>query len=127
MTKGHVFVTMGDLLNLRSAAFLLPLDRRATPGDRWKAALPGLEEAMYMQDLSSIREESAFALALDNWDLGSPLPVLTAVPMTGIVDVQELLPRCRGFVEVASAAVTGRQSSSSSQVSRPGLAPAVGQ
>ncbi|UKA72238.1 SIR2 family NAD-dependent protein deacylase [Arthrobacter sp. FW306-06-A] len=122
MTEGHVFVTMGDLLNFRSDAFLLPIDRRARPGGRWTNALPALEEALQMQDLASIMEESAFALAPDKWDRESPLPVLTAVPMTGISDADELLPRFRAFLEVATTAVTDRRRVSVNQVSRPVLA-----
>lgn len=122
MTNGHVFVTMGDLLNFMSDAWLLPVDRRATPSARWKSALPGLEEVLNTQDLTSMRQESTFAVPLTSWDRESPMPVLTAVPMAGITDAEELLPRFRAFLEVATAATTERRSATGECVNRPVLA-----
>lgn len=122
MTNGHVFVTMGDLLNFKSDAWLLPVDRRASPGDRWTKALPGLVEALETQDLQSIRDESAFAFPLLNWHRGSSVPVLTAVPMSGIAEAEDLLPRFRAFLEVATAATTERRSTTGESVGRPVLA-----
>lgn len=122
MIKGHVFVTMGNLLNFKSDAWLLPVDRRASPGTRWTGSLPELASAIDAEDLSSLRNESAFACALRTWPDGSPIPVLTAVPMAGLADAEELLPRFRAFLEVATAAVTDRQSTHTNAMSRPLLA-----
>ena len=110
MTKGHVFVTMGDILNFKSDAWLLPVDRRASPDDRCISALPGLEEALQTHDLRPIRDESTFAVALREWDPGSPMPVLTAVPWQLLNDAEDLRPRFRTFLEVATASVGDRLS-----------------
>ncbi|WCI09657.1 SIR2 family protein [Arthrobacter sp. OVS8] len=110
MTKGHVFVTMGDILNFKSDAWLLPVDRRASPGDRWITALPGLKEALQTHDLGPIRDESAFAVALREWDRGAPMPVLTAVPWQLLIDAEDLRPRFRTFLEVATASMSDRLS-----------------
>lgn len=118
MTKGHVFVTMGDLLNFKSDAWLLPVDRRAWPGVRWRTALPGLEEALQAHDLKAIRNESAFAVALPRWDSGSPLPVLTAVPWQVTNEAEDLRPRFKAFLEVATAAIGERSGSTESTSTR---------
>lgn len=122
MTKGHVFVTMGDLLNFKSDAWLLPVDRRASPGDHWKVALPWLEEALEIHNLQSIRDESVFAFPLHIWNRDSSIPVLTAVPMSGVTDAEQLLPRFRSFLEVATAATTERRKSTAESAVRPVLA-----
>lgn len=123
MTKGHVFVTMGDLLNFKSDAWLLPVDRRASPGTRWTKSLPGLADAIDADDnVQSIRDQSAFAYALRMWRDDRSIPVLTAVPMTGITDADELLPRFRAFLEVATAAVNERRVTSADRARPPVLA-----
>lgn len=122
MTKGHVFVTMGDLLNLKSDAWLLPVDRRASPGARWTSAMPELADAIDAEDLWSFQNESTFAHALHAWPAGSSIPVLTAVPFTGISIADELRPRFRAFLEVATAAAKERQRKSAKPVSHPVLA-----
>jgi hypothetical protein len=122
MTKGHDFVTMGDILNFKSDAWLLPVDRRASPGDRWKEKLPGLESALGTTDLQSIRDESAFAIPLDIRDRESSIPVLAAVPVAGITDAEQLLPRFRAFLEVATAATSERMRSTAESAGRPMLA-----
>jgi hypothetical protein len=123
MTKGHVFVTMGDLLNFKSDAWLLPVDRRASPGTRWTKFLPGLADAIDADEyVQSIRDESAFAYALRMWPASSSIPVLTAVPMTGITDADELLPRFRAFLEVATVAANKRRVTPADQASPPVLA-----
>jgi hypothetical protein len=122
VTKGHVFVTMDDLLNFKSHAWLLPVDRRASPGDRWKEAVPGLEEALETKNLQSIRDESAFAFPLHIAARESSIPVLTAVPMAGITDAEQLLPRFRAFLEVTTAATTALRRSTAESAGRPVLA-----
>lgn len=121
MTKGHVFVTRGDLLNFKSDAWLLPVDRRASPGKRWKERLPGLQEALETNNLQTIKNESAFALPLNVRDKTS-IPVLTAVPMAGISHAEQLLPRFRAFLEAATAAATERRRLTVESATRPVLA-----
>lgn len=122
MSTGHVFVTMGDLINFKSDAWLLPVDRRASPGDHWKARLPWLEEALETHNLQPIRDESSFAFPLHTCGRDSSIPVLTAVPMSGVTAAKQLLPRFRSFLEVATAATTKRRTSTAEGVVRPVLA-----
>lgn len=102
MTAGHVFVTKGNLVNLKSDAWLLPTDRQARPSEKWNAVLPQLESALEAHNLEPLKREAAFAVALADWDLSEPMPVLTAVPFEGIKSAEEIRPRFIEFLEVAT-------------------------
>lgn len=56
MSPGHVFVTKGNLLNLKSDAWLLSTDRRGLPSERWRSALPHLKPALASHNLWSIEK-----------------------------------------------------------------------
>ena len=108
MNAGHVFVTMGNILNLKADAWLLPVDRRAAPGTRWTSAVPQLQESLNASDLEPLRTESTFALALADWPEDEPMPVLTAVPIHGVKSAEDLRPRFRAFLDVATAGLADR-------------------
>lgn len=109
MTAGHVFVTKGNLLNLKCDAWLLPTDRQARPGKKWHAALPRLKTVLRAHNLEPLRSEASFAVALTDWDLSEPMPVLTTIPFKGVKSAGELVPRFRQFLDVATAAAYKRR------------------
>lgn len=108
MNAGHVFVTMGNILNLKVDAWLLPVDRKASPGTHWTTALPRLEKSLNANNLEPLRNETAFAVALGDWPWNEPMPVLTAVPFHGVEAAEDLRPRFRAFLDVATDGLVDR-------------------
>ncbi|QYF91099.1 SIR2 family protein [Arthrobacter sp. PAMC25284] len=108
MNAGHIFVTMGNILNFKSDAWLLPVDRKASPGTGWTTALPRLRKSLNANNLEPLRNETAFAVALGDWPDNEPMPVLTAVPFHGVEAAEDLRPRFRAFLDVATDGLVDR-------------------
>lgn len=122
MSPGHVFVTKGNLLNLKSDAWLLSTDRRGLPSERWRSALPHLKPALASHNLGPLKSETAFAVALNGWELGEPMPVLTAVPFEGVRSAEQLGPRFKEFLDVGTATSLERRRGVEATTDRPLLA-----
>lgn len=108
MSTPHVFVTMGNLLNVRCDAWLLPTDSSLTFNPYWTTAMPHLVELVAAQDMSSVEAGMQLAVALDDWPVEDPLPVLTTVPLHGVRDPEELRPRFRNFFDESVRALKHR-------------------
>lgn len=111
MTTPHVFVTMGNLLNFKCDAWLLPTDARVYFNPVWLDALPALAEVIGRTDTSALKLEKTFSCALTSWDAQEPMPVLTAVPLGGVTDPEQLRPRFRAFLETAANAFETKSTS----------------
>lgn len=109
MTTPHVFVTMGNLLNFKCDAWLLPTDARLGFNPIWTKSLPGLLGVVAAQDTTGFRAEKELAVALTEWPAAEPLPILTAVPLSGVRNAEELRPRFRAFFHAATAALATRE------------------
>lgn len=102
MTKSHVFVTRGSLTNFACDAWLLPTDQTYSIRSHWRDAVPGLQDHVDRSRVAGFSTGARLALALEEWDLAQPLPVLTAVPLLGIRSTEELVPPIRQFIQVAA-------------------------
>lgn len=111
MATPHVFVTMGDLLNFKCNAWLLPTDARLQINAIWTDALPELLSPIAATNPGPFAREEAVAVPLSKWPVDEPLPVLTAVPLKGVKSAEELRPRFRAFLNAAAAAMKHRPSS----------------
>lgn len=109
MTTPHVFVTMGNLLNFKCDAWLLPTDALLNLNPIWTGALDNLRSTVESQDTTAIEAEDELAIALGDWPDTEPLPVLTAVPLAGVKNAEELRPRFRAFFDAASSALRNRE------------------
>lgn len=109
MTTPHVFVTMGNLLNFNCDAWLLPTDALLSLNPVWTGALDNLRSSVAAQDTTAFEAEDELAVAVANWPSKDPLPVLTAVPLAGVRNAEELRPRFRAFFHAASAALANRK------------------
>lgn len=109
MTTPHVFVTMGNLLNFKCDAWLLPTDARLGFNPIWTKSLPGLLGVVAAQETTGFRAERDMAIALTEWPAAEPLPILTAVPLSGVRNAEELRPRFRAFFHAATAALATRE------------------
>lgn len=108
MTTPHVFVTMGSLLNFKCDAWLLPTDARLKFNPIWTEALRDLNSAVAAHETTEFEQESELAVALDQWPAQDPMPVLTAVPLAGVRNAEELRPRFRAFFYAAEASLHTR-------------------
>ena len=108
MTTPHVFVTMGNLLNFKCDAWLLPTDALLNLNPIWTGTLKNLRRIVASQDTTAFEAEDELAIALGDWPDTEPLPVLTAVPLAGVRNAEELRPRFRAFFHAAAAAMAER-------------------
>lgn len=111
MATPHVFVTMGNLLNFKCDAWLLPTDAQLNVNTNWTEALPELKSPIAATDPAPFAREDELAVPLSKWPRREPLPVLTAVPLKGVKSAEDLRPRFRGFLNAAAAAMQHRPSS----------------
>jgi hypothetical protein len=103
MRQSHVYVVMGDITHLQCDAWMLPSDSEYNLAHHW-TGVDGLSAAVKQtrqDDYSAGRE---FAIPLKKWDVDSPLPILTAVPLHGFTDVADLRPRIDAFIRAGAAA-----------------------
>lgn len=70
--------------------------------------MPHLVELVAAQDMSSVEAGMQLAVALDDWPVEDPLPVLTTVPLHGVRDPEELRPRFRNFFDESVRALKHR-------------------
>lgn len=103
MSRGHVFITMGDITHMEVDAWLLPTDERLAISDGWFDAIPGLPERLVRTDTASLstRRTQAAALAPDG---AAPSIVLATVPLQGVLDasgIAHIEASVREFVQVA--------------------------
>ncbi|MCC3273279.1 SIR2 family protein [Arthrobacter zhangbolii] len=117
MGQSHVFVTKGSLTNFACDAWLLPTDRTYSIAAHWRAAVPGLQDAL-IED-AGFASGAMLAQPIHTWPADEPLPVLTAVPYSGISSVDELIPPLREFICVAADTARRRRSEASREQSRP--------
>ncbi len=110
MPPSHLFVFRGNLTHFMCDAWLLPGDTTYTVEDPWYDAVPGLRQAIETARGSTPRFGSGehLATAMVDWPGGDPLPVLTAVPLDGVLDPADVRPAVRAFVTTAAAAVAAR-------------------
>lgn len=109
MAVPHLFVTMGNLLNLRCDAWLAPTDQRLdiTPG--WANVTPGLRAVLDTSADEAFRTGKTYALPANIWPRDEPLPVFTSVPVEGVRSADELQPRIAAFLRTAAEAVCKRR------------------
>ena len=119
MANSHVFVIRGDITHLKCDAWMLPSDSRSSVTTAWTDAIPGLADAVSRTTSSGYRSGELFALALDGLPTEDPLPIMTAVPLRGFADADELAPRIREFVRVGAREAKRRREDHPSIVSRP--------
>ncbi|WP_146069141.1 SIR2 family protein [Cryobacterium sp. M23] len=99
---------MGDITHLRCDAWMLPSDSRYDVRDHWTTTVDGLSESVTKTRNKRYSSGSLFSLPLQDWDAASPLPILTAVPLTGFTDAAELRPRIAEFIRVGAVAAKER-------------------
>lgn len=109
MTKSHVFVAMGNILNFRCDAWLLPTDRSYSVGEHWTDTVPGLADAVMAARSPEFAAGTLLAQPLESWLAGEPLPVLTAVPFQGVIRSSELTGPVQSFIRSAAAAILRRR------------------
>lgn len=103
MADSHVFVTMGSVTRLACDAWLLPGDHSREPvTSTWLEQVPGLEQSLAATSSDGFKRGGNLALPLAGWPLGKPLPVLTAVPLSGPSSAHDLIPAVSEFIHVAA-------------------------
>lgn len=104
MSRGHVFVTMGDITHLECDAWLLPTDEQLAITDGWFEALPELQERLDRTDTAVLRTGDAQAAPLAPGGDG-PAIVLATVPLEGVLDasgIEHIEASVREFVGCAA-------------------------
>ncbi|ERG63187.1 hypothetical protein L332_01790 [Agrococcus pavilionensis RW1] len=104
MSRGHVFITMGDITHLECDAWLLPTDERLAITDGWFEALPELQERLDRTDTAVLRTGDTQAAPLAPGGDG-PATVLATVPLEGVLDasgIEHIEASVREFVECAA-------------------------
>ena len=102
MTQSHVFVIMGDITHLKCDAWMLPSDSDYVVGKQWTDSVAGLTEALARTRDAKYSAGSKFALPVRGWEPSSPLPILTAVPLNGFQNADDLRPRIDEFIRVGA-------------------------
>ena len=102
MARSHVFVIRGDITHLRCDAWMLPSDSKYQVTESWTST-PGLLEAVDRTRDEAYSEGGRYALPLADWNQNEPLPVLTAVPLFGFQQADELRPRIEDFIRVGAS------------------------
>ncbi|KAA6435951.1 SIR2 family protein [Agrococcus sediminis] len=103
MSRGHVFITMGDVTHMEVDAWLLPTDERLAISDGWYSAIPGLRERLARTDASDLMYRQAQASPLAG-EADCPAVVLATVPLEGVLDasgIEHIEVSVREFVRVA--------------------------
>lgn len=106
MLESHLFVTMGNIFNLRCDAWLAPTDEELNIEPAWTDGVVGLAESAHLSADPSFREGTRFATAALNWPEQEPLPVFTSVPVHGVRSAEELRPRIAAYLWEAARAVS---------------------
>lgn len=107
MSRGHVFITMGDITHMEVDAWLLPTDRELSLKDEWRTQIPNLDERVAASDTVALRDEKKHAAWLAG-DGTEPAIVLATVPLEGVRDesgIEHIATSVRDFVSLASARV----------------------
>ncbi|MCQ1947565.1 SIR2 family protein [Arthrobacter sp. zg-Y1116] len=119
MGESHVFVTRGSLTNFACDAWLLPTDRTYSIASHWRRAVPCLEDAVQKGKDPAFAGGAMLAQPIQTWPANEPLPVLTAVPYSGISLVNELIPPLREFIRIAAEGAKRRRNEAGREPSRP--------
>jgi len=112
MTKSHVYVILGDITHLKCDAWMLPSDSKSSVTRVWTDEIPELADAVSQTTSDLYTSGKLFALALDGWPPGTPLPIMTAVPLNGFTNAAELAPRVAEFVRVGAREAKARRGGS---------------
>jgi len=115
MKQSHVYVIMGDITHLKCDAWMLPSDSERNVDERWMKSVPGLAGAVVRTEDAEYRAGSTFTLPLHGLDPSSPLPILTAVPLNGFKDADDLRPRIDEFIRVGAQQAAVRRAGSKSE------------
>jgi len=115
MTQSHLYVIMGDITHLKCDAWMLPSDSQRNVEEHWIKAVPGLAKAVARTEDAEYWSGSKFTLALRGLDPCSPLPILTAVPLNGFENADELRPRIEEFIRVGAHQAALRRTGSDSE------------
>lgn len=102
MTQSHVYVIMGDITHLKCDVWMLPSDSQRNVEEHWNRSVPGLAKAVARTEDAEYWAGSKFTLPLRGLGPSSPLPILTAVPLNGFEDADDLRPRINEFIRVGA-------------------------
>jgi hypothetical protein len=108
MRQSHVYVVMGDITHLQCDAWMLPSDSEYNLAHHW-TGVEGLSAAVRQSHQDGYSAGRELAVPLKKWDVDSPLPILTAVPLHGFTDVADLRPRIEAFIRAGAAASETRR------------------
>lgn len=108
MTASHVYVVMGDITHLECDAWMLPSDSNYNVASHW-TGVSDLSAAVRRSHQPGYSSGQDLAIPLTGWASKLPLPVLTAVPLRGFTDADDLRPRIRAFIRVGAAAARERR------------------
>lgn len=110
MSQSHLFVTRGDLTHLRCDAWMLPSDKHYSVVTRWTQTVPGLEDAVAVASASTPEFAAGDVLAtpLSPWSHQQPLPVLTAVPLYGVDEPEDVAAAVTAFIRIGAEAAHAR-------------------
>jgi hypothetical protein len=114
MDNSHVFVIMGDITHLKCDAWLLPSDSTYAVSGVWTGAVQGLAAALATTRDGAYESGQSYVLPLAGWKSELPLPILTAVPLHGFTDAEDLRPRISAFIRA------GAEFAQQHSTSRPG-------
>lgn len=109
----HVFVVHGDLTELACDAIMIPTDARLSLREHWHGVVPEHGELRDDPSLERFRAQGELAHVLEagTSDPHAPLRVLTAVPLSGFVNADELRPRVLAFIEQAARRIPSHRES----------------
>lgn len=96
---------MGDILNLRCDAWLLPTDTRMKVEAHWEGAHRDIQRMAEASASEAFREGITLAVPVRGWQPEDPLPILTAVPADGEWSFTVVAERLESFTRVALAAL----------------------
>ncbi|MGM1028970.1 MAG: SIR2 family protein [Actinomycetota bacterium] len=108
MSRGHVFITMGDITHMEVDAWLLPTDRELSFKSEWRGEIPDLDARVAASDTDPLGAEERHAAWLAGVS-SEPGVVLATVPFEGVRDqagIEHIATSVREFVSVATARVS---------------------
>lgn len=106
---------MGDITHLKCDAWMLPSDSHHNIEKHWTQSVPGLAKAVARTEDAEYSAGSKYTLPLQGLDPSSPLPILTAVPLNGFEDADDLRPRIEEFIRTGAQQAAMRRTGTQSE------------